>query len=102
MKELSIQEKQVMKLKVDKKSAINLAKHPISHGRSKHIEIKYHFLRDQVNKRKLELSYCKSEENVADILTKALKKNIFEGLRSKLGVCNLASLNQESVLLCNT
>lgn len=51
----------VMQLLVDNQSAINLAKNPISHGRSKHIETKYHFLRDQVTKGKLELIFVKSE-----------------------------------------
>jgi hypothetical protein len=42
-----------MRLNVDNKSAISLARNPIAHGRSKHIETKYHFLRDQVSKGKL-------------------------------------------------
>ncbi|KHN37347.1 Copia protein, partial [Glycine soja] len=62
-----------MKLRVDNRSAIDLAKHPIAHGRSKHIEVKYHFLRDQVNKGNLALEYCRSEDQFADILTKAVK-----------------------------
>lgn len=40
-------------LPIDKKSTINLAKNPLAHGKSKHIETKFHFLRDQVTKRKL-------------------------------------------------
>lgn len=44
-----------MRLLVDNKSAIDLVKHPIAHGRSKHIETQFHFLSDQVTKEKLEL-----------------------------------------------
>ncbi|KHN20487.1 Copia protein, partial [Glycine soja] len=62
-----------MKLRIDNKSAIDLAKHPIAHGRSKHIKVKYHFLRDQVNKNKLALEHCRTEEQFANMLTKALK-----------------------------
>jgi hypothetical protein len=48
-----------IELMVDNKSAINLAKYPIVHGRRKHIETKFHFLRDQVTKGRIKLSYCK-------------------------------------------
>lgn len=44
-----------MRLLVDNKLAIDLVKHPIAHGRSKHIETQFHFLGDQVTKEKLEL-----------------------------------------------
>jgi hypothetical protein len=57
-------------LKLDNKSAINLAKNPISHGKSKHIETRFHFLRDQVSKGKLKLEFCSSEDQQADILLK--------------------------------
>ncbi|PNX63129.1 cationic amino acid transporter 1-like protein, partial [Trifolium pratense] len=45
-----------VELMVDNKSAIILAKNPIAHGRSKHIETKFHFLRDQVTKGRIKLS----------------------------------------------
>lgn len=76
---------------VDNKSAINLAKNPVAHGRSKHIETRFHFLRDQVSKNKLRLQFCRTDEQVADVLTKALKKQAFLKLRKSLGV---RSLNQ--------
>ncbi|KHN10476.1 Copia protein, partial [Glycine soja] len=62
-----------VKLLVDNKSAIDLAKHPNSHGRSKHIETKFHFLREQVSNEKLKIGHCRTEIQLADILTKALK-----------------------------
>ncbi|WVZ23704.1 hypothetical protein V8G54_002248 [Vigna mungo] len=80
-------------LKIDNKSAIDLAKNPISHGRSKHIETKYHYLREQVSKGKLELSYCKTDEQVADIFTKALRQSRFERLRSLIGVKSLSDFD---------
>ncbi|XP_058742088.1 secreted RxLR effector protein 161-like [Vicia villosa] len=49
-------------LLVDNVPAINLAKNPIAHGRSKHIEMKFHYLRDLVCEGKLRLGYCQSEE----------------------------------------
>ncbi|XP_047171995.1 secreted RxLR effector protein 161-like [Vigna umbellata] len=50
LKELMIPMKAPLELKIDNVSAINLSKNPVSHGKSKHIEVKYHFLRDMVNK----------------------------------------------------
>jgi len=47
--ELQLVKDEKMKLRIDSKSAIDLAKHPVAHGRSKHIETKFHFLRGQVN-----------------------------------------------------
>ena len=52
MEELNLRNCNPMRLLMDNKSAIDLAKHPMAHGRSKHIETKFHFLRDQVSKRK--------------------------------------------------
>ncbi|GKV49004.1 hypothetical protein SLEP1_g55778 [Rubroshorea leprosula] len=74
---------------VDNVSAIDLAKNPITHGRSKHIDVRFHFLRDQVGKKAIELVYCKSENQVADILTKPLKFEAFIKLRSMLGMTAL-------------
>ncbi|RDX89835.1 Copia protein, partial [Mucuna pruriens] len=61
--------------RLDNKLAISLAKHPVAHGRSKHINTRFHFLRDQVNKRKLELKYCSTNEWVAESLRKPLKSD---------------------------
>jgi len=58
MKELKSEVKKPLKLKIDNRSAINLAKNPIAHGRSKHIETKFHFIREQVAKGMIEVEYC--------------------------------------------
>ncbi|GKV33750.1 hypothetical protein SLEP1_g42213 [Rubroshorea leprosula] len=71
-------------------SSAYLAKNPITHGRSKHIDVRFHFLRDQVGKKAIELIYCKSENQVADILTKPLKFEAFIKLRSMLGMTTLS------------
>lgn len=60
MKEIHIEMPEPVQLFVDNKSAINLAKNPVSHGRSKHIETRFHFLREQVNNEKLKLRFCSS------------------------------------------
>lgn len=60
LEELKIMEHRKMKLFVHNKLAIDLTNHIMCHGRSKHIEMRYHFLGDQVSKRRLELEHCKT------------------------------------------
>lgn len=81
-----------MQLLVDNKSTISLSKNPVFHGRSKHIETKFHFLRDEVSKWRLELIHCSTKEKIVDIFTKALRKNIFVMLRESLDVKSLENL----------
>ena len=73
-----------IKIYVDNDSAINLAKNPVFHQRSKHIDIRYHFLRDQVGKNMIKLEYCRSKDQIADILTKPLRIDDFIKLRDLL------------------
>jgi hypothetical protein len=80
-------------IKVDNVSAINLAKNPISHGRSKHIELRYHYLRDQVTKGLLKLEHCRSKLQIADILTKSVQVEVFKRLRDMMGVIALDEMN---------
>ncbi|CAM8956844.1 unnamed protein product [Rhodiola kirilowii] len=70
----------------DNTSAISIAKNPVQHGKSKHIEIKHHFLRDCVKKELVTINFCRSEDQVADIFTKSLHKDAFEKLRMELGL----------------
>jgi hypothetical protein len=56
----------------DNQSCIKLSENPVFHDRSKNIEIRYHFIRDYVQRGVVELQYISTEEQVADILTKAL------------------------------
>src|ERR1700728_2319976 len=58
----------------DNQSCIKLFENPVFHDRSKHIDIRYHHLRDCVVKRIMLLQYVSTEEQDADILTKALSK----------------------------
>ena len=70
----------------DNTSAINIAKNPVQHSRTKHIEIRYHFLRDNVEKGNISLEFVESESQLADIFTKPLDRARFEKLRGELGV----------------
>eukprot|EP00253_Pinus_taeda_P013522 PITA_13522 len=75
----------------DNTSAINISKNPFMHSKTKHIPIKYHFLREQVLEQKVKLEYVPSKEQVADIFTKPLPRETFEYLRQKLGVVDASS-----------
>nr|GEV05256.1 copia protein [Tanacetum cinerariifolium] len=57
----------------DNKGAIDLSKNPVQHSRTKHIEIRHHFLRNNVQKGNISIEKVASEDNIADIFTKPLK-----------------------------
>nr|GEU60883.1 copia protein [Tanacetum cinerariifolium] len=65
----------------DNKGAIDLSKNPVLHSRTKHIEIQHHFLRNNVQKGNISIVTVSSEDNIADILTKPLKREPFNLLR---------------------
>ena len=67
-------------------SSIAMAKNPQFHGRAKHIDIKHHFIRDQVSIGSIELQYCPTNEMLADVLTKGLAHEKFSILRERAGV----------------
>ncbi|GKD26658.1 retrovirus-related pol polyprotein from transposon TNT 1-94 [Tanacetum coccineum] len=70
----------------DNKGAIDLSKKPMQHSRTKHIEIHYHFLRDNVQKGHISIEKVPSIDNIANILTKPLKRELFNYLRLGLGM----------------
>ncbi|GJX43657.1 copia protein [Tanacetum coccineum] len=70
----------------DNKGAIDLRKNPVQHSRTKHIEIRHHFLRDNIKKGNISKEKVSSEDNIADILTKPLKREPFNYLRLGLGM----------------
>ncbi|KAH9724999.1 hypothetical protein KPL70_007704 [Citrus sinensis] len=73
-------------IKCDNTSAINLSKNPIQHSRTKHIEIRHHFLRDHVQKRDIALEFISTEKQLADIFTKPLCEEQFSKIRHELGM----------------
>jgi hypothetical protein len=70
----------------DNNAAINLSEDPSLHQRVKHIDIKYHFLRERVNSNEISMAYINTNNNLADIFTKALEHRRFARLRGLLGV----------------
>ena len=68
----------------DNTSAINLTKNPIQHSRTKHIEIRHHFIRDHVQKGDIELKFIYIDDQLADILIKPLSEDKFIRIRGEL------------------
>ncbi|KAG8475656.1 hypothetical protein CXB51_032633 [Gossypium anomalum] len=89
LKELDTNQEDHFEVLCDNQSAIQIAKNPVQHDRTKHVEIDRHFIADQVNKKTATLSYIPSEGQIADILTKALPKPIFNKFLFKLGLYNV-------------
>ncbi|GJT56412.1 retrovirus-related pol polyprotein from transposon TNT 1-94 [Tanacetum coccineum] len=73
----------------DNKGAIDLSKNLVQHSRTEHIEIHHHFLRDNVQKGNISIEKVASEDNIADIFTKPLKREVFNYLRLGLGMMEL-------------
>ncbi|KAL6347708.1 hypothetical protein AAG906_026237 [Vitis piasezkii] len=71
----------------DNSSTIKLSKNPVMHGRCKHIDVRFHFLRELTKDGTVEMVHCHTQEQVADIMTKPLKLDAFLKLRDLLGVC---------------
>ena len=74
----------------DNQGAIALARNPISHSRTKHIDIRFHFVREAQEEGMIDIVYCPTSEMVADLFTKPLPRGQFEKLRSLMGMEELA------------
>ncbi|KAL1364175.1 hypothetical protein AAHE18_03G199200 [Arachis hypogaea] len=79
-------------LMCDNMSAINISKNPVLHSRTKHIEVKFHSIREHVQKGDISIQFVKSEEQLADIFTKPLAEDRFCMLRTCLGILSYDSL----------
>jgi hypothetical protein len=80
---------------MDNSSVIALAKNLVFHERSKHIDIRFHYLRDCIANKEVEVKYIKTQDQVTDIFTKPLKYNVFIKMRDMLGVMKKSSLREE-------
>ncbi|GJV72599.1 hypothetical protein Tco_1492594 [Tanacetum coccineum] len=74
----------------DNRSAIALCCNNVQHSRSKHIDIRYHFIREQVKKGVVELYFVTTDCQLADIFTKALPRELFEFLLLRIGMKSMS------------
>ena len=70
----------------DNQGAIAIARNPVAHARTKHINIRYHFVREGIQNGAVDLKYVPTDEMVADILTKPLPKHRFKKLLHAMGL----------------
>jgi hypothetical protein len=70
----------------DNQSSIAMAKNPVHHQRTKHIDVRYHFVRERVGRKDIAIEYVDTKSNMADLLTKNVSREILLRLRSSLGV----------------
>lgn len=70
----------------DNKSAIDIAHNPVQHDRTKHVEVDRHFIKEKIEKKIICLPFIKSEDQLADILTKAVYERVFHDSLTKLGI----------------
>ena len=85
-------------LHIDNQSAIRLAKNPEFHKRTKHIDVRYHYIREKVASREIEVKYIRTDCQKADIFTKAVPKERFCSLRDMLGLQNFGEYsNSEGI-----
>ena len=71
----------------DSSFAIKLSKNPVMHCYSKHIDVCFHFLRELTKTSTVELVYCITQDQLANIMTKPLKIDAFLKLQALLGIC---------------
>ena len=85
----------VVKLFMDNRSAIELAKNPVHHERSKHIDLRFHFIRECIEEGRVDIEHISTDGQLADVLTKSLGRVKFLEMRLKLGVMEVSSGRQD-------
>ncbi|MCO5611582.1 hypothetical protein L7F22_065835 [Adiantum nelumboides] len=71
---------------IDSQSALAVARNPIFHARTKHIKVHYHYVRERLSAREISLAYVPTQDNLADLFTKALSREKLEAFRKALGL----------------
>jgi len=95
--ELGFTQSQPVMIRSDNQGCIALTKNPAYHSRTKHIDIRHHFIRDTVDAGDIELQYCATDNMVADVLTKALAKDKHEKHTGALGLSHSKDSQSGSV-----
>ena len=79
-------------IRCDNQSCVQMSVNPIHHDQMKHVEMRYHYVQDIVQRRVVELQFVPTDEQVADVLTKPLVRGKFEGFRKMLRIVDDVSL----------
>ncbi|KAL4385296.1 hypothetical protein GQ457_15G029610 [Hibiscus cannabinus] len=89
LSDLGFKQESAIVLLCDNKSAIAIAENPVQHGRTKHINVKFHAIREAEKNSLIKMEFCSSEMQVADLMTKALSRNRMLFLKHELGITNI-------------
>jgi hypothetical protein len=84
LEELSFKQQQPSILISDNQAAIAISENDVHHHRTKHIDIRHHFIRDSIKQKEIQVKWIQSEQQLADVLTKGLAKNKFIQLRNQI------------------
>ena len=79
-------------IRCNNQSCVRMSVNPIHHDTTKHMEMRYHYVRDMVQRHAVELQFVPTDEQVANMLTKPLVRGKFEGFRKMLGIVDDVSL----------
>jgi hypothetical protein len=79
------------RLLTDNSACISISKDPCLHSRTKHLDLRYHFIREKVEEESLLVEYCPTQSMVADIMTKPLPRVAFQGFRDSMSLGTMES-----------
>ncbi|KAH9680958.1 retrovirus-related pol polyprotein from transposon RE1 [Citrus sinensis] len=89
MQDLYIQQVSPIKLYCDNKAVCDIAHNPVQHDRTKHVEVDRHFIKEKLEAKIIEIPHVRSEDQLADVLTKAVSIQAFNKCLNKLGMCDI-------------
>jgi len=89
LKDLGYPPRQPIRLYCDNKAACDIAHNPVQHDRTKHVEVDRFFIKEKLDQEIVELPKIQSEDQLADILTKAVSSRVFSKFLGKLGMCDI-------------
>ena len=88
MTELDLRSALPCRLFCDNKAAISISENLVQHDRTKHVEVDIHFIKENIEAKAVELLYVKSEDQLADILTRTVNSKSFQEVLCKLSIGN--------------
>ena len=89
LKDLRIKYREPMDLHCDNKAAIEIAHNPVQHDRTKHVEVDRHFIKENLDRKIIRFPFVQSEDQLADVLTKAVSGRVFNSSIDKLGMFDI-------------
>ena len=92
LQDLGYLSRQPIRLFCDNKAACDIAHNPVQHDRTKHVEVDRFFIKEKLDDKIVELSKIQSEDQLVDILTKAVSSQVFSKFLDKLGMCDIYAL----------